>query len=107
MLLAALDAHAEHKKPETTYILSQCQHQGAHRFITEAVAEAHDIPNRDRQYKDYVLLLRDKFIEQEIQHQKNHLASGDLDDDEQLAITRLLMELRRTKAEPLSPLADS
>ena len=107
VLIAALDAHAEHKKPETTLILPQCQHPGANRFITEAVAEAHDFPNRERQCKDYVLLLRDKYIEQEIQHQKSQLASDELTEDEQLEIIRVLMDLRRMKAEPLSPLADS
>ncbi|MBT4276988.1 MAG: DNA primase [Verrucomicrobia bacterium] len=107
VLLAALDAHAEHKKPATTLILPQCQHPGAERFITEAVAEAHEFPNRERQCRDYVLLLRDKYIEQEIQRQKNQLASDQASEEKQLEITRVLMDLRRLKVEPLSPLADS
>ena len=107
VLLAALDAHAEHKKPVTTLILPQCKHPGAERFITEAVAEAHEFPNRERQCRDYVLLLRDKYIEQEIQHQKNQLASDQASEEKQLEITRVLMDLRRLKVEPLSPLADS
>ena len=107
VLLAALDAHAEHKKPVTTLILPQCKHPGAERFITEAVAEAHEFPNRERQCRDYVLLLRDKYIEQEIQHQKNQLASDQASEEKQLEITRILMDLRRLKVEPLSPLADS
>ena len=107
VLLAALDAHAEHKKPATTLILPQCQHPGAERFITEAVAEAHEFPNRERQCRDYVLLLRDKYIEQEIQHQKNQLVSDQASEEKQLEITRVLMDLRRLKVEPLSPLADS
>jgi hypothetical protein len=107
VLLAALDAHAEHKKPATTLILPQCKHPGAERFITEAVAEAHEFPNRERQCRDYVLLLRDKYIEQEIQHQKNQLASDQASEEKQLEITRILMDLRRLKVEPLSPLADS
>ena len=107
VLLAALDAHAEHKKPATTLILPKCQHPGAERFITEAVAEAHEFPNRERQCRDYVLLLRDKYIEQEIQRQKNQLASDQASEEKQLEITRVLMDLRRLKVEPLSPLADS
>ncbi|MBT6806488.1 MAG: DNA primase, partial [Verrucomicrobia bacterium] len=107
VLLAALDAHAEHKKPATTLILPQCQHPGAERFITEAVAKAHEFPNRERQCRDYVLLLRDKYIEQEIQRQKNQLASDQASEEKQLEITRVLMDLRRLKVEPLSPLADS
>jgi hypothetical protein len=71
------------------------------------VAEAHEFPNRERQCRDYVLLLRDKYIEQEIQRQKNQLASDQASEEKQLEITRVLMDLRRLKVEPLSPLADS
>jgi hypothetical protein len=53
------------------------------------------------------LLLRDKYIEQEIQRQKNQLASDQASEEKQLEITRVLMDLRRLKVEPLSPLADS
>ena len=107
VLIASLDAHADHKKPETATILSQCHHAGAEPFITEAVTEARDIPSRDRQYEELVRRLRDKFIDHEIILKKNLLSTEGLSDEEQLEITRILMDLRRLKNEPLGPIADS
>ncbi|MDA0752426.1 MAG: DNA primase [Verrucomicrobia bacterium] len=107
VLIASLDAHAEHKKPDTGTILTQCRRAGADRFITEAVTEARAIPSRDRQYEELVRRLRDKYIDHEILMKKNLLSSEGLSDDDQMEITRVLMDLRRLKTEPLGPIADS
>jgi len=51
--------------------------------------------------------LRDKYIDHEILMKKNLLSSEGLSDDDQMEITRVLMDLRRLKNEPLGPIADS
>ncbi|MDG1890432.1 MAG: DNA primase [Verrucomicrobiota bacterium] len=107
VMIAALDAHAEHRKPEPATIMSQCTRHGANQFITEAVTEVRAIPNRDRQYQELVSRLRNRFIDHAIATNKNRLASEGLSDGEQMELTSVLMDLRRTRDEPLSPLADT
>ena len=106
VLVGALDAHANHKKPEAPEIIRQCDHPEASSFITEALAEARSIPSRERQYEELLKRLRNRFIDHQIQTRKSRLATLADNSEEQIQTMTELMSLRHSKNQPLTPLAE-
>lgn len=106
VLVGALDAHANHKKPEAPEIIRQCDHPEASSFITEALAEARSIPSRERQYEELLKRLRNRFIDHQIQTRKSRLATLADNSEEQIQTMTELMSLRHAKNQPLTPLAE-
>ena len=91
-----------------THLLDElAENDFARLLITEAASEKRTIPNIDQQLADYVLRLRNEWIDRSIATLKARVADNSLAIKVHEAAQREHLELKAWKKQPLSPLPDT
>jgi len=102
-LVFRLDRMADKGKFEIRDLLTSLQGSEGASLVTEAAADEREIPNQKAQLADIVLRLRNLHIDAELRVLSQQQAGEDFDEMAQAAH---LLELQRTKRQPLESLPD-
>jgi hypothetical protein len=94
---------ADKGKFEIRDLLTSLQGSEGASLVTEAAADEREIPNQKAQLADIVLRLRNLHIDAELRVLSQQQAGEDFDEMAQAAH---LLELQRTKRQPLESLPD-
>jgi DNA primase len=88
-------------------LLTAREDPAARSLVTEAVTDSRAIPQPEKQLADYLVRLREQFINRQLVQLTQEISRPDRPDAERTLLLKQQQDLRQLKRQPLSPLAGS
>jgi len=101
-----LKAHATQSWTGSAGLLSELTDEHARSLVTAVLAESCPVANPQQQLSDIVVRLRNQSIDQRIITLSQQADSPNAGDAGRVEGSRCIQELRRAKAQPLSPIGE-